>query len=115
MVKFHDDLRVKYEYNDEGKNAYSLFNLADFEGMSKRVRLFSYVEIDCGEEVAYHVHEGETENYYIISGKGLYNDNGKVCEIGPGATTFTPSGHGHSLKNIEKGKIWFVAMIIKKK
>ena len=113
MVKFQNELTKTFEYNAEGKKAFTLSDLSEFEGISEKIKQFSYVEIDCGEEVPYHIHRGDAENYFIISGTGLYSDNGKECEVTAGAITFTPSGQGHSLKNIGKEKLCFIALVLK--
>ncbi|MBQ8320034.1 MAG: cupin domain-containing protein [Clostridia bacterium] len=113
MIKFQDELTKTYEYNKEGKKAFTLFDLSQFEGISPKLKMFSYVEIDCGEEVPYHEHHGDAENYYIISGEGLYDDNGSMRAVSAGTITFTPSGQGHALKNVGKDKLCFIALILK--
>jgi mannose-6-phosphate isomerase-like protein (cupin superfamily) len=112
MIKFHDELKSKQEYNEQGKTAFTLYDLSDFTGMNPKVKLFSRVEIEVGEQVAYHIHQGNAESYYILSGEGLYDDNGSVRAVSAGAITFTPSGSGHALKNIGKDKLVFVALIL---
>ena len=112
MIKKRQDQSLTYEYNVCGKPAFSLYNLKEFQGMNPGVKQFSYVEIEEGEEVPYHEHHGNCENYYIISGHGLYNDNGNEIEVCDGAVTFTPSGCGHALKNIGTEKLCFIALVI---
>ncbi len=77
------------------------------------LNLFSIVRVAPGEEVPYHVHEGENETYYILEGKALYDDNGTKVEVSVGDTTFTPGGEGHGIKNIGNDTLVFVALIIK--
>ncbi len=38
--------------------------------------MFSQVTIPAGCELGHHEHHGETETYYVLSGKGIYEDNG---------------------------------------
>ena len=113
MIKKREQQEKTYEYSPEGREAFALYNLAGFEGINEKIKQFSYVEINEGEEVPFHVHEGNAENYYIISGRGLYNDNGIESEVGSDVITFTPSGSGHSLKNIGVGKLCFIALVLK--
>ena len=112
MIKRRNEQTLTYEYNDKGAPAFSLHNLKEFDGISEKIKQFSYVEIAVGEEVPYHEHHGNAENYYIISGKGLYNDNGTLSEVSDGDVTFTPSGEGHALKNIGNKKLCFMALVI---
>ena len=112
MIKARENQTKTYEYNPAGNEAFALYNLKEFEGINEKIKQFSYVEIEIGEEVPFHEHHGNAENYYIISGKGLYNDNGKEIEVGEGTVTFTPSGEGHALKNIGEDKLKFIALVL---
>ena len=112
MIKRRDEQTKTYEYNSAEKEAFSLYNLKEFDGINEKIKQFSYVEIKVGEEVPFHEHHGNAENYYIISGRGLYNDNGKEIEVGEGTITFTPSGEGHALKNIGDDKLCFIALVL---
>lgn len=77
------------------------------------MEMFSVAVLEPGSEIGYHMHSGESEGYYIISGRGQYNDNGYVKYVNPGDSTFTPNGHSHSLKNISDENLVFIALIIK--
>lgn len=112
MIKPRNEQTKTYEYNSAGGEAFALYNLKEFEKINEKIKQFSYVEVNVGEEVPFHEHHGNAENYYIISGKGLYNDNGKEIEVGAGTVTFTPSGEGHALKNIGDDKLKFIALVI---
>lgn len=112
MIKNKQEINVKNELNDKGEIKLYLHDLADFEKVNPKLRMFSYAVLKVGEEVEFHIHNGESESYYILSGKGLYNDNGVVTEIGRGSVTFTASGNGHGIKNIGKENLEFIALII---
>lgn len=112
MIKTREQQTKTFECNVPDKKAFTLFNLKEFDGINEKIVQFSYVEIEKGEQVAYHEHHGNAENYYIISGKGLYNDNGKEIEVSDGVITFTPSGQGHALKNIGNDKLCFIALVL---
>ena len=112
MIKTQNEQKKIYEYNRQSKEAFALFDLKDFPGINPRIKQFSYVEVEVGEEVPFHEHHGNAENYYIISGRGLYSDNGKEIEVSGGTVTFTPSGEGHALRNIGEDKLCFIALVI---
>ena len=38
--------------------------------------MYTEVVMPEGSDLAFHVHEGESETYYILTGTGIYNDNG---------------------------------------
>ena len=113
MIKTKNELKITSETNANGVETLFLSDLSDFEGKNSKLRMFSLAELEPGGKVEFHVHEGEFESYYIISGKGMYNDNGVETEVLPGTVTFTPSGSGHGLKNHGSEKLSFIALIIK--
>ena len=112
MITSKENLKITTEENAAGVTKMYLSNLCDFSGKSEKLRTFALAELKPGEEVEFHIHEDESEQYYIISGKGEYNDNGSVSEVLPGTVTFTPSGSGHGIKNIGEDMLSFIALII---
>ncbi len=112
MIKRKEQLTINTESNKQGDVKLYLSNLADFPQKNDKLRTFALAELKPGEEVEYHVHTGECESYYIISGQGLYNDNGEEVEILPGTVTFTPSGSGHGIKNVGDTMLTFIALIL---
>ena len=76
------------------------------------VKFFSHVTLEGDQEVKYHEHHGEYEIYYILSGEGIYSDNGVETTVKAGDVTYTPSGKGHSLKTIDGKKVEFIAVIV---
>lgn len=112
MIKFENELKKVTEENIKGEVKLTLSGLADFNIRNEKLRMFSLAELKPGEEVEFHIHENECEYYYIISGNGLYNDNGKEIDVVPGTITFTPSGEGHGIKNSGNDLLKFIALII---
>ena len=112
MYKELNELTTETKFNNMGKEKMLMTNLADFDETDPKIRLFSLVQVKPGEEVDYHMHVGESEHYFILSGKGLYSDNGNKVEVGPGMVTLTPSGQGHTIKNIGEEMLVFIALIV---
>ncbi len=112
MYKEIGQLKTQTKLNSEGKEKMFKTNLADFDAWDPRVRLFSLIQLKPGEEVEYHMHVGESEAFFILSGQGIYNDNGKKVEVAPGMVTLTPSGQGHSIKNTGDEMLVFIALIV---
>ena len=77
-------------------------------------RLFSVVTLQKGCEIGYHVHKGDGEFFYILSGEGEYNDNGTVCTVTAGDSTFTDEGEGHSMINRKDEPLVFVGLVVYK-
>lgn len=112
MYKKIDQLKTETKLNNEGKEKMFKTNLADFDGWDPKVRLYSLVQVKPGEEVDFHTHIGESETFFILSGQGIYNDNGNIVDVTPGMVTFTPSGQGHSIKNTGNDLLSFIALIV---
>ena len=112
MYKLLEQLKTQTKLNNEGKEKMLKTSLADFPGWNPKVRLYSLIQVKPGQEVEYHMHIGESESFFILSGKGVYNDNGKPVDVVPGMVTFTPSGEGHAIKNTGDEMLTFIAMIL---
>ena len=112
MYKEIKQLKTETKFNSLGKEKMFKTNLADFDAWDPRVRLFSLIQVKPGEEVEYHMHIGESETFFILSGQGVYNDNGTTIEVSPGMVTLTPSGQGHSIKNTGNEMLTFIALIV---
>lgn len=112
MYKEINQLTTETKFNNEGKENMYMTNLADFDVSDPRIRLFSLVQVKPGEEVQYHMHIGESEHYFILSGQGIYNDNGNKVEVTAGMVTLTPSGQGHSIRNTGSEMLTFIALIL---
>jgi len=75
------------------------------------LRKMALVEIPPGASVGFHVHEGTEEVYYVIEGKGRYNDNGKDTIVEGGYITITPESTGHGIENIGDTTLKLLAVI----
>ena len=77
--------------------------------------LFAKVILPPLTSIGIHEHIGNTETYFILTGKALYHDNGKDIECHAGATTFCDAGEKHGIKNISyTDNLEFIALILKK-
>lgn len=112
MYKLVKELTSETVRNSLGKEKMIKTNLADFDFQNPRLRLYSMIQVKPGEEIEYHMHVGESEWYFFLSGKGICNDNGTKLDIVPGLATLTTSGQGHSVKNTGDEPIVFLALIL---
>ena len=76
--------------------------------LGEHCRMYTEVVMPEGSDLAFHVHEGESETYYILTGTGIYNDNGTKYPVKAG------DGEGHGLLNNGKEDLKFIALILKK-
>ena len=74
--------------------------------------MFAHTTLLPGCGIGFHMHNGESETYYIYSGSGEFNDNGTLVPVSAGDTTFTPSGTGHGLVNTGTEPLELIALIL---
>lgn len=75
-------------------------------------RVFAHTTVAPHSGIGFHVHKGDTEIYYVLSGKAEYNDNGTMTTIEAGDVTFCPSGTGHGIANTSDEPLEIIALII---
>ena len=82
------------------------------EEMHGKGRTFAHTTLLPGHSIGFHTHTGESETYYIFSGKAEFNDNGNITTVCSGDVTFTPPGQGHGIKNIGDEPLEIIALIL---
>lgn len=82
------------------------------EELNNKGRTFAHTTLLPGHSLGFHIHEGESETYYIYSGKGEFNDNGTVRSVQAGDVTFTPAGTGHGMRNTGDVPMEIIALIL---
>lgn len=75
-------------------------------------RLFARITINSGSSIGYHIHEGEMESFYIVSGTAKISDNEIDLEVGEGDTVLTKNGMGHSVESIGNNALVMIALIV---
>lgn len=114
MTKASERETVTVEHANGGAGFIMKEALITGEELGEHCGMFSRVTIKPGCELGHHEHHGETETYYVISGSGMYDDNGKAVPIEAGDVTFCKDGDGHGVKNTGTEDLVFVALILKK-
>lgn len=82
------------------------------DGMYQSGRFFGHTTIFPGSSIGYHVHQGESETYYILSGTARFNDNGAVRMLHAGDVAFTGAGEGHGIEAVGKEPVELIALIL---
>jgi mannose-6-phosphate isomerase-like protein (cupin superfamily) len=78
----------------------------------KNARMFAEVTLKPGCSIGYHRHDSETEYYFILSGTGTVNDDGKEVQVKQGDSVITGNGASHSIKNTGPAPLVFHAVIV---
>ena len=103
--------RIEHKFGADGFITVRNLIKSDDE-LNGKGRCFAHTTVAPGSGIGYHVHNGDTEIYYVVSGSAEYNDNGTITTISAGDVTFTPSGTGHGINNKGTEPLEIIALII---
>jgi len=95
-----------------GKGHVELKHIFTKDEVKGNARLCARITINPGNSIGVHKHENEEEIFYIISGKGLIDDNGTKTEVNPGDAVLTGYGDYHSVESIGTEPLVMLAVII---
>jgi len=98
MKIIKEAMRVQYnEHMRGGEGTVTLLHLQEGENLPPHCRLHAQITVPAGASIGYHVHEGETEVFHFLSGRGHVDDNGTKVPVEAGDVISTPSGCGHAV------------------
>mgnify|MGYP002524613158 CR=1 FL=1 len=114
MVRKSKDKKVERFENKFGADGYITVRsiTKNDEELNNKGRVFAHTTVAPHSGIGYHVHNGDSEIYYVLSGKAEYNDNGTITTIEAGDMTITKSGEGHGVTNNSDEPLDFIALII---
>ena len=114
MIRKANECPVKI--NEHMRGGDGSVRITDFisgpEELQGKGRLFSRITLEPGCSIGYHVHENESELFYIVKGSATYNDGGEEIQVGAGDVTIVEPGKGHGIANHTDETCEFVAVII---
>ena len=114
MVRRKEECKVEYREKMRGGEgtAAAVSLIAGPEELNGKGRLFNRMTLNPGSSIGYHIHENEAELFYILSGTGVYSDNGTDVEVRPGDVAICEAGHGHGIANTGAVALEFIALIL---
>ena len=99
--------------NTAGEKDAVIFESANTqEELLNKCSLFGRMTLKQGCRVGYHIHEGDIESYYIVSGKGLYTCEGEKTEVCSGDMAYCGNGQSHDLINSGEEDLVVMALIV---
>ena len=96
-----------------GDGSVAIHTLLDTEDLLGYGKFLARVVIQPNSSIGWHQHVGETEHYYILSGKGIFTDtDGSTHPVGAGdICTIRPNG-SHAIANTEANELVMLAIIL---
>uniref|UniRef100_A0A832MPR5 Cupin domain-containing protein n=1 Tax=Pseudothermotoga hypogea TaxID=57487 RepID=A0A832MPR5_9THEM len=95
-----------------GKGQVEIVHLVEKDLLANEARLFAKLTLKPGTSIGPHTHENEFEIFFVLSGKGIFYDNGKPVEIEANDICLTMSGETHSVENNSNEDLVLLAVII---
>ena len=95
-----------------GNGLIHLKHLSGEEGLYHHARMFAHLTVEPGRSIGFHEHEHETEFFYILSGEGLFDDDGVSVTVHAGDVCATGYGASHSLQNVSDSPLELIALIM---
>lgn len=113
MVKKFENFNVDLRENMRGGDGVvEMTGFVTPEELNNKGRLFGKIVLKSGCGIGYHIHENESELFYIMKGTAVYDDNGTKTIVSAGDVTVTSSGMGHSIKNESSEDVELIALIV---
>ncbi|MCI8417271.1 MAG: cupin domain-containing protein [Lachnospiraceae bacterium] len=98
-----------------GAGSVEFHDILSADEMNGHGRLYAKVVVRPHSSIGFHVHENDTEPYYILEGHGIFVDNDKSrTEVGPGDVCIIEVGQGHSLENNSDEDLVIMALVYNK-
>ena len=113
MIILKDDVPVKTVTGLHGGEGRLISrNFLDLEKSLGAGRVFSVSTLEEGASVAWHIHSGDSETFYVLKGAARVADgDGSLHILNPGDVAFCPDGEGHSIE-AEGGPVEYISIIL---
>ncbi len=113
MIKMAKDMvkEIKEQMRG-GKGSVEILHVFQKDELRGKARLCAKITIEPGSSIGLHPHVDEEEIFYIISGKGIVNDNGTAAEVGSGDGILTGDGASHSIEAVGDEPLVMMAVIL---
>lgn len=113
MIRKAADCKKENRENMRGGNGIvEITNFATPAELNDKGRLFANITLKPGCSIGYHVHEKDSELFYLMKGNALYNDNGVEYTLSAGDVMICPAGTGHAVANNGEEDVEICAVII---
>lgn len=80
--------------------------------VNRHIKRFVHLTLKPGCVLGMHLHKDDSEYYYILSGHGIYDDNGTASPVSAGDLCLVLPGESHSLTNDGGADLVVMALIL---
>lgn len=100
------------EHMRGGKGHVIMKHLLGEKELNGKCRIYAEITLEPGCEIGYHEHHNESETYYIISGQGVYNDNGTNRPVSAEISPLLPTASVTAWTTPEPENLVLMALVI---
>ena len=113
MVRTKENQAVEFKCIRGGNGEVEMHKVLNgADEMYGKGRMFNHMILNAGDSIGEHKHDGDNEIFYILSGEGIYNDNGTIVKLRAGDTAICNSGETHAMQNNSDEPLEFIALIL---
>ncbi len=95
-----------------GTGTCEIHDIVSREELLGHGRMYAMVKIRPHSSIGYHQHIGETEQYFILQGHGIFHDtDGSQVTVGPGDVCYITVGQSHGIDNPTDEDLVLMALI----
>ena len=110
MIRRTQPREVKNARGGEGSVVF--YDVLEASELNGHGSLYARVVVNPHSSIGWHQHVGNTEPYYILSGKGIFVDNDESrTEVFPGDACLIEVGQWHALENPNDEPLEMMALI----
>lgn len=95
-----------------GPGTVEMVHFATPAELYEKGRLFGSIILNPGCGIGFHVHEKDSELFYLAKGEAVYNDNGTEYPVSAGDVMICPAGTGHAITNNSDSVAELIAVIV---
>ena len=112
MIRNEKEMKKDVKKNmRDGNGVVTITHLFNNDELKSDTRLCAKLTLPPGASIGFHNHIDEEEVFYILTGRGKVDDNGKIREVSVGDAILTGGGAGHSIECISEVPLEIMAVI----
>ena len=113
MVRKKEEQRIEFKNIRGGIGEVEMQKILNGpDEMFGKGRMFCRMIVPPGHTLGLHSHEGDNEIFYVLSGSGVYHDNGETVVLKPGDTAVCKDGENHAMENVGDEPLQMIALIL---
>lgn len=93
-----------------GKGTLTVHKILASEDLNGHGMGATWIEFPPGTSIGHHQHNDSSEQYYVLEGEGLFDDNGVMIPIKAGETGVMNPGGWHGIENIGNATMKVIAI-----